>query len=132
MCKFVCLALAIHINLHLKYNTKDGCKMQRTIRNGITIISTGQTEGITPFNKHGEYGISWYEKSKSYKVDMQYKYHKFSIGSFKDLETAKKARRVAQFKVEEGTFPEWHKSKPHGRSFAFMPFWEAEFQRYNL
>jgi hypothetical protein len=115
-----------------KYTIKDGCKMQRTIRNGITIISTGKTEGITPFNKWGEYGIAWEEKDKSFKVGMQYKYRKFHIGSFKELETAKKARRVAQYKVEDGTFPEWHKTKPHARSFAFMPFWEAEFKKYGL
>ena len=106
--------------------------MQRTIRNGITIISTGETNGLKPFNKHGSHGISFYAKTNSYKVDMQYKYKKFNIGSFKDVETARRARQVAQYKVEDGTFPEWHKTRPHGRSFAFMPFWEAEFKKYNL
>lgn len=106
--------------------------MQRTIRNGITIISTGETNGIKPFNKWGEYGISFYPPSGGYRADLQYKYRKYGLGLFKDVETAKKARIVAQHKLDEGIFLEWHKTKPHGRSLAFMPFWEAEFKKYNL
>jgi hypothetical protein len=106
--------------------------MQRTIRNGITIISTGKAEGITPFNKWGEYGVVWEEKTKCFKVGLQYKYKKFHIGSFKDLESAKKARQVAQRKVEDGTFPEWHKTKPHAKAKRFASFWESEFKKCGL
>lgn len=102
--------------------------MNRTIKNGITIISTGE-KSLKPFNQFGFYGVHQDTRTGSFKVALQYKYHKYNIGAFKDLETARKAREVAQRKIDEGTFLEWFHSKPHANSFQYMPFWESEFER---
>lgn len=104
--------------------------MKRTIKNGVTIISTGEKD-LMPFNKFGFRGVYFDKRANHYKVAMQYKNHKYNIGAFKDLETARKAREVAQIYADNGTFVEWFQSKPHANSFDYMPFWESEFERMN-
>ena len=98
--------------------------MEKKIEKGITIVSI-DIDCI--LNKYGCYGLSQYDNSERIRVEISIKKKKYLVGIFPTLDSAIKARKIAEKKRQEGTLVEWLKSKPHGNSDAYDEFWEKEF-----
>lgn len=105
--------------------------MVTEIKNGITIIHTGDSAGGLK-NKNGVCGVTFYEKDKKYRAEITIKKRKFLLGFFDEKEMAADARKVAEIKRKEGTLEEWLKTKPHGNSERFYDFWKEEFAKCDL
>lgn len=105
--------------------------MEIEIKNGVTIIRTGDAKGGLK-NKTGGCGITFYKEQKKYRAEININKKKMLIGFFNNKETAIKARKVAEIKKEEGVLVEWLKTKPHGNSAMFQKFWQEEFEKCGL
>ena len=97
--------------------------MEKKIEKGITNLRIDIDYAV---NKYGCCGLSQYESGKI-RVDISIKRKKYLVGIFPTLDSAIKARKLAERKRQEGTLVEWLKSKPHGNSDAYDEFWEREF-----
>lgn len=98
--------------------------MDKRIEKGITIVSI---DDDCILNKYGCYGLSQYSYSQKIRVEISIKQKKYLVGIFATLDSAIKARKIAEKKRNEGTIVEWLKSKPHGNSYACKEFWDREF-----
>lgn len=105
--------------------------MRTEIKNGVTIIHTGDSTGGLK-NKTGYNGVTFYKKGNKYRSEITIKKHKILLGFFEDKEMAIKARKVAEVKKEDGVLVDWIKNKPHGNSDKFEKFWQEEFQKCDI
>lgn len=92
--------------------------MQITIKNGVTIINTGDPTGGLK-NQSGHVGVGYDAKGKVYiaKIHLSKKYH--YLGRFKDIKDAIAIRKEAERQREKGTLLDWLATLPHknkGRS----------------
>lgn len=94
------------------YTSKEGIveDMKREIKNGVTIISTGDANGRLK-NKYGHAGISFEKLSNKYRAEITHKKKKHHLGLFKDVNAAIEMRKEAEFHVKAGDFEDWLKFK---------------------
>lgn len=81
--------------------------MKIRIENGITIISTGDATGGQK-NKTGATGVTYYKDINRYRSELTYKYKKYLLGFFDNLEAAKQIREEAEAQRAAGNFLEWY------------------------
>lgn len=105
--------------------------MKRYIKNGITILDTEKPDGKR-LNTTGVVGVTYYEIYDKFRVEIKVDGKKILIGFFREIEHAKKARKVAEFEKKAGTLDDFLKLRPHGNSSKFLDFWDAAFKKYNL
>lgn len=81
--------------------------MNVRIENGVTIISTGDAVGGLK-NKTGHVGITYYEKQDRYRAELTYKYNKYLLGFYTNIDDAVAIRKEAERQKEKGNFMEWY------------------------
>lgn len=100
----------------LTTHTKGKTTMERIIKNGVTIIKTGDANGGVK-NKHNQTGVSqqvFPDGVVRYRAEMQVKGKKHYFGIRDTLEEAVALRLEAEQQLANGTFDEWlkHIKKP--------------------
>lgn len=83
------------------------------IENGMTIISTGDAYG-GPKNKHHRMGVYKQYTSagtEKYRSEIQVNRIKYFLGYCNTVDEAASLRKIAEKKIEEGTFIEWFEEK---------------------
>lgn len=91
--------------------------MKITIKNGVTIINTGDAVGGLK-NKTGHVGISYLEKEELYIARIHIKKKYYQLGRFKEIEDAIAMRAEADRQKAAGTLLDWIATipkKPRGR-----------------
>lgn len=81
--------------------------MNVRIENGVTIISTGDAKGGQK-NRTGHVGITYYEKQERYRSELTYRYKKYLLGFYTNINDAVAIRKEAERQKEKGTFLEWY------------------------
>lgn len=80
--------------------------MKYEIRNGMTIIHTGDAKGGKK-NKNGYPGIHYDSKRKKHRAEMNYQRKKYHLGYSTDIEELIERRKEAELHVKHGDFIEW-------------------------
>jgi len=100
--------------------TKGNATMKRIIKNGVTIIKTGDANGGVK-NKHNQTGVSqqvFPDGAVRYRAEMQVMGKKHYFGIRDTVEEAIELRLEAERQLANGTFDEWlkHIKKPKCRN----------------
>ena len=82
-------------------------KLKTTIKNGITIISTGDSTGGKK-NKHGYPGINFDKKLKKFRAEINHKRKKYHLGYAMTIEEAIILRKEAETHMKQGNFIDWY------------------------
>lgn len=96
--------------------------MKIEIEKGITVIDTTE-DHIGVRNKLGCAGVSRYNNTNRWRVEISIKNKKYLVGIFDDFQDAVKARKLAEQKKLAGVLAEWLDSIPHGNTLYFKEFW---------
>lgn len=80
--------------------------MKITIKNGVTIINTGDATGGLK-NRSGHTGVVWLEDRQAYKAQIAVSKKNFHLGQFTNIEEAIARRKEAEKHRDAGTLLEW-------------------------
>ena len=105
--------------------------MKREIEKGMTIIHTAE-DHIGVRNKLGCAGISRYNNTCKWRVEISVGKKKYLVGIFDDLQEAIKARKISEIKKNEGVLVQWLNSRPHGNHLNCKEFWKKQFEEFDL
>ena len=80
--------------------------MKTTIKNGVTIIHTGDAVGgIKPVSGHT--GVVYIKKRNQYRAEIYLDQRRYQLGHFDKIEDAIAYREEAEKQKAAGTFHEW-------------------------
>lgn len=79
--------------------------MEVTIKNGVTIIKTGEAGGLQ--NSSGMTGVSWNKKRRKFIVQMKRYDTLHYLGEYTDRQTAFEVRKAAEKARDEGRLEEY-------------------------
>lgn len=101
--------------------------MKREIEKGLTIIHTAE-DHIGVRNKLGCAGVSRYNNTDKWRVEISIGKKKYLVGIFDDMQDAVKARKLAESKKDAGVLVQWLASRPHGNHLYCKEFWMKQFE----
>ncbi len=83
--------------------------MKITIKNGVTIINTGDAVGGIK-TVSGHTGVIWQKDRKTYRAEIYINRKRMTLGQFTDIDKAIALRKEAEKHRAAGSFEEWYKT----------------------